>query len=68
MGRIGLHRDARGIIVGMLRYSSTALATPQVVARAGLGRGAVARQLADLEAEGVVGRIAGKAAAVVLAQ
>ena len=57
---IGLHRDKRAIIVGMLRHSSVALTTPQIVARAGIGRMAIARQLAELEAEGIVGRIAGK--------
>ncbi|HEY8598232.1 MAG TPA: hypothetical protein VIL85_07360 [Thermomicrobiales bacterium] len=57
---IGMHRDKRAIIVGMLRHSSTALTTPQIVARAGLGRVTVARELAALEAEGVIGRIVGK--------
>ena len=56
---IGMHRDKRAIIVGMLRHSSTALTTPQIVARAGLGRVAVAKELAAMEAEGVIGRIAG---------
>ncbi len=56
---IGLHRDKRAIIVGMLRGSSRALTTPQIVARAGIGRVAIARQLAALEAEGTIGRIAG---------
>ena len=55
-----MHRDKRAIIVGMLRHSSQALTTPQIVARAGPGRVAVARELAALEDEGVIGRIAGK--------
>lgn len=46
--------------MAMLRRSSTALTTPQIVARVDLGRVAVARQLAELEDEGVIGRIAGK--------
>ncbi len=56
----GPRRDMRGVIVGMLRHSSAALTTPQIVARAGLGRVAVARYLAEMEAEGMIGRIAGK--------
>ena len=56
---IGLHRDKRAIIIGMLRHSSVALTTPQIVARAGVGRNAIARQLAAMEAEGIIGRIAG---------
>lgn len=56
---IGLRHDTRTTIVAMLRRSSTALTTPQIVARVDLGRVAVARLLAALEAEGVIGRIAG---------
>ncbi len=57
---LGPRRDMRGVIVGMLRHSSATLTTPQIVARTGLGRVAVARHLADLEQEGTIGRIAGK--------
>ncbi len=60
MGRaIGISRDARGHILGMLRGSSVALTTPQIVARVGMGRVAIARHLAELETEGAIGRIAG---------
>jgi len=61
MGRSGQRGDARTVIMAMLRRSSTALTTPQIVAWVDLdlGRVAVARQLAALEAEGVTGRIAG---------
>ena len=58
--RVGLRRDTRSIVVGMLRHSSTALTTPQIVARAGVGRATIALQLAALEAEGAIGRIVGK--------
>lgn len=59
VNHIGLRHDTRATIVGMLRRSSTALTTPQIVARVDLGRVGVARLLAALEAEGTIGRIAG---------
>ncbi|HEY8599345.1 MAG TPA: hypothetical protein VIL85_12990 [Thermomicrobiales bacterium] len=43
-----LHRDKRATIVGLPRRSSAALTAPQIIARAGPGRVAVARQLAAL--------------------
>ena len=60
MGReAGISRDVRGVIRGMVRRSSVPLTTPQIIARAGMGKAAVARHLAALEAEGAIGRIAG---------
>ncbi|HEY8597091.1 MAG TPA: hypothetical protein VIL85_01595 [Thermomicrobiales bacterium] len=60
MGReAGISRDVRGVIRGMVRRSSVALTTPQIITRAGMGKATVARHLAALEAEGVIGRIAG---------
>ena len=44
----------------MLRHSTAALTTPQIVARSRLGGVAIAKQFAALVAEGVIGRIVGK--------
>jgi hypothetical protein len=65
--KFGHRQDTRAVIIGMLRRASTALTTPQIVARVELGRNAVARQLAALEG-GRHRADRGEAAALVLAR
>ena len=56
---VGPRRDARAILAWLIHRSTAMLTTPQIVARTGLSRTVVARNLGELERAGVVGRLAG---------
>ena len=53
-------RDTRGVVLRMLRPAPATLTTMQIRARAGVSGESALRHLEALEAEGLVGRIAGK--------
>ena len=57
---LGLRRDARAILARLIHGSTAMLTTSQIVARTGLSRTVVVRNLGELERAGSVGRLAGK--------
>ena len=60
MGEAYRRRDVRGVVLALLPRSPATLTASQIMARGGLSGALALRHLAAREAEGLVGKIAGK--------